>query len=81
MHKVFQKNNVFPQKINIENSTHCKLRYIFFSVKKYGTQHCDLVNNAVSGWALAINNVVLKGLKALNKFGNCERPVFSLGVS
>ena len=42
MHKVFPKNNVFPQKFKIENSTHCKLRYIFFSVKKYGTQHCDL---------------------------------------
>ena len=37
----FQNNNVFPQKIKTETSTHCKLLYIFFSVKKYGTQHCD----------------------------------------
>ena len=29
-HKVFQKKSFFPQKIQIEISTHCKLRYIFF---------------------------------------------------
>ena len=43
MHKIFQIIMSSHRNSIIENSTHCKhYCVIFFSVKKYGTQHCDL---------------------------------------
>ena len=57
----------------------CEEMIVILTVRKKGEKIAE--NSSTKKYLIFSGSVVAKRLKALNLFGNCQRPVFSLNVS